>query len=90
MQSLTVGDLVDVEGDHLYHVVATRLIHAEMWVKWRRVHRQTLEPVKSGGCEHTLSPRELACYQCQQVVHRDGLTIYQVRFNFPDITPDML
>jgi len=33
MQTLSVGDLVDIEGEHLYRVVATRLVNAELWVK---------------------------------------------------------
>lgn len=89
MQALSVGDLVDIEGDHLYRVVATRLVNAELWVKWRRVHRHTLEPVRAGGQERIVSPRELSCYLCQHIVHRNGLTIYQVCLNYPDITPDM-
>lgn len=91
MQSLTVGDLVDIEGDHLYRVTAIRVVNEELWVKWRRVHRQTLEPSRMEGREHIVSPRELALYHCRQLVlHRDGSKIYQVRLSYPDIIPDML
>lgn len=40
---LAVGDLVDVEGGHLYRITAVRRTDAAVWVKWHRVARQTLD-----------------------------------------------
>lgn len=87
---LAVGDLIDVEGGHLYRVTAVRRTDAAVWVKWHRIARQTLELVRVGRGEHVVDPSHLARYQRYQILSRNGVTVHHVRLTYPVITPDLL